>query len=154
MVNKQGLVMKQSSGPVNGPDILNGASLKLYIPLNAQQIWYALVASPKDAVPKSKMSLPDPDAATSKLCPTYGAGTGAPEPQTWSSTTMRAAFVFVRPKPVTWTVQDTVMGQLSLFIVNGPWSRKTPLSKEKSSFEEGLCAQQSLYRAPEVPCVM
>jgi hypothetical protein len=109
---------------------LKGATLKLYIVLNAQQIWYALVAKPDDAVPKLNVSWPAPVAGTSKVCPVYGAGTDAPEPHTELLATTRALFVFANPVPDTCTLHGTVIGQLIVPMVSGPWSVKSPISKE------------------------
>jgi hypothetical protein len=83
----------------------------------------------------------------------YPVATAAADVHVTPLATTLTLFVAKNPVPVTCTTHDDVIGQ-SFVMVRGPFNVKTPTSNEKSVFPLGSCAQQSLYRAPEVPPVV
>jgi hypothetical protein len=80
-------------------------------------------------VPKLNVRKGVVPTVTSKLPPVYVVGTAADVEQVTPLATTFALFVATSPVPVTCTTQDIVIGH-SFVIVSGPFSVKTPISKE------------------------
>jgi hypothetical protein len=86
--------------PVNGPEIWNTPTRKLWLFSDAQHKWKLAVASPPVAVPRLNSRYSPPDALTEKEAPTYPIGAGDAVEHDAPLATTLTLFELANPVPV------------------------------------------------------